>query len=143
MGVQVDAYKAFKNALTTSSLRGIVKTWKFNRKQIQLQNVTLPMIMCFPATLSEEFITMPKGKLGYLTLTISGKITNGNPDTLEEELLAFDEKIKNVIETDLQLDGEVTIENIGTSNYYLLDDMVADTIFNVIITTKKFTAGLR
>lgn len=143
MGVQVDAYKAFKNALTTSSLRGIVKTWKFNRKTIQLQNVAFPMIMCFPATLSEEFITMPKGKLGYLTLTISGKITNGNPDTLEEELLAFDEKIKNVIETDLQLDGEVTIENIGTSNYYLLDDTVADTIFNVIITTQKFNAGAR
>ena len=75
MGVQVDAFKAFKSALTTSSLRGIVKTWKFNRKTIQLQNVTLPMIMCFPATLSEEFITMPKGKLAYLTLTISGKLS--------------------------------------------------------------------
>lgn len=143
MGVQLDAWKAFKSALTTSSLRGTVKQWKFNRRTMQAQNMQFPMIMAFPTTLTEEFITMPKGKLAYLTITVSGKISNGDGDTLEEELLAFDEKIKNVIETDLQLGGEVTIENIGPSSYYFLEDNIADTIFTVVITTDKFNAGTR
>jgi hypothetical protein len=123
---------------------GYVTTYKFNRTKEQFVTGQFPLVCAYPSNIAtEEYIAMPKQKIVTFAITLSGKVTANDGDTLENEILKMDEYLKNALETDLQWSQKITIVNIGTSRFQVLEDLIGETTFDVIISTGKFTVGTR
>ena len=145
MGKVLDAWKQFKTQLSTdTALLAIVKKWKFNRMEEQFLTSDFGLIIAYPLQIpAESFIAVPKQKMVDLTIQVFGKVYNTSGDLLEENILSMDEKIKNAIEKDLTLSGKGTISNIGLSSFNILGEGYAETSFQCIITSLRFTVGAR
>ena len=145
MSVQRDAWTALKSQMSgDTALAAYTKRFKFNRQEEIFQAGFFPILVVFPISIvNEEYIGIPKQKIAKLTINVFGKVASESGDTLEEEMLHYDELIKNAIEKNLQLTDKAIICNIGDSELAYLDKEHAETNFRIVITLPRFTAGSR
>jgi hypothetical protein len=143
--VERDGWSQFKTQLQADvNLAAYVTKFKFNRIAEQVQENAFPLLVAFVSkAIDEEYSTVPLRKFTTLQIIVSGKIKSSG-DTVESELLKFDEYIKNAIESDIQLGGKGTIVHMGDSEFnYLNDDGIAEVNITVNLKLVQFLAGSR
>lgn len=145
MSIQLDAWTAFKTAITSSTLlTSYVKTFKFYGATFQsAQTDLLPMLVCWPRAIpNDQWFAMPKRKLVKMEVLLQGIIFQ-NFDAIANELISFDELIKNAAESDIRLGGKAIITAAESSTFHFLDENVGLVQIPVKITMPILTAGNR
>lgn len=145
MSIQQDAWSAFKTQVGgDTTLTAYKKRYKWNRQEEIFKPGDFPLLIAFPInTVTEEHIGIPKQKLVDLKINIFCKVHSPSGDTLESEMLKFDEIVKNAIEKDLLLGGKAIDIKVGDSEFAYLDKEYAESNFRVDIKLPRFTAGSR
>ena len=144
MSIQQDLFTDLKTQLQARITQGYIKTWQFNRKNIIWTVDQFPVAICYPARINiETYVAVPKQKMIEMVFMVSGKVTNTDPNTLELKIQEMDEKLKNACEFSLQLTNGATITNIGVSQFNWINDTIGETVFEVIVTSNRFTSGSR
>jgi len=145
MGHIYNAWAAFKTQVSgDTALNVLVKTFKYNRDEQAFQKKDFGVLIAFPTSIPDEsFITVPRGKIVDLIISVGGKVANENGDSREDDIIKLDEAIKNAIEKDLTLGNKATIVNMGASSFNMLGDIYAETSFQVRISSLRFLVGAR
>jgi len=145
MSVQRDAWTALKTQVAAdTTVAAYVKRFKWNRQEEVFKQGSFPLLVAFPISVTEEeYIGIPKQKTAKLIINTFCKVYSPVGDTLETEMLHFDEMVKNAVEKNLQLTDKALICHIGDSTFAYLDKEYAEANFQIIIRLPRFTAGLR
>lgn len=145
MSIQQDAWTQFKTQVGgDTTLLAYVKKFKFNRQEEIFKKADFPLLVAFPVrTTEEEPIGIPKQRLVKLRINVFAKVCHPSGDTIESELLKFDEYVKNAIEKDVLLAYKTINVFIGDSEFSYLDKEYAESNFTVDLYLPRFTAGSR
>jgi len=143
--IQYNMWSALKTQIgADTTLLAYVKRFKFNRQEEIFKQGDFPLLIMFPKnTIKDVPLAMPKRKWVTLTVNVFCKVNKIKGDDLEDEMLKFDEYVKNAIEKDLLLGGKTCDIQMGDSSFDYLDKEYAESSFSVELVSPKFTQGSR
>ena len=143
-GVETAAWEHFKDYLTNDSmLNRFVKTWSYSREIEILREIDCPFLLVYAITTNNEEYLSPLKKLVNLEITFKGQIWNGSQSMRRRLIYAFDEMIKQSVESYNLMNPDITIIKVDQSNFTQKSIYIEVIETKFILRTNKFNIGSR